>query len=131
MVNTDRDDQTIGDDTELLRRIPPRHFYTENNGSVRPSSAAFENDPNGGPMSIAIMDELDRLNLQPECMLIGHDSYGLVAFTAGLARELGQKIIRDPIDGEPAHGLVVGAKTGSVKKKLYKGCRWIIPPPKE
>jgi len=129
MINMDRDDLTIEDDTELLRRIPPIHFHQESDGYLRPSSAAFENHPSGGSMSIIITNALEKLDTQLKRMLIGHDDYGVVSFTAGLARKFGQKIVRDPVDGEPAHGLVVGKKTGSVKRNLYKGCRWVVPPP--
>jgi hypothetical protein len=52
------DDPTISDETELWRRIPPWHFFhDENLGRIRPSSAAFENHPDGSPMSVLLATE--------------------------------------------------------------------------
>lgn len=48
-----RDDPAILNDAQLWRRIPPWHLVNDQNlGTVRPSSAAFDNDPDGRPMSI-------------------------------------------------------------------------------
>ena len=53
-----------------------------------------------------------------ESALVEHEEgFSLVAFTAGTARDNGQKIARDPIEDEPAHGVVVGKKTRSIKRK--------------
>ena len=46
-------DSTVSDAAVLMRRIPPGHLYfDENLGRVRPSSAAFEDDDDGDPMSV-------------------------------------------------------------------------------
>jgi hypothetical protein len=47
------DDPTIAHSEALLRRVPPKHFYLDENlGRLRPSSAAFEDDDDGEPMSV-------------------------------------------------------------------------------
>ncbi len=123
------DDPTILDADPLWRRIPPRHFVPdENRGGMRPSSAAFEDHPNGTPMSVVLGKEVLAANRGPESVLTGLDGYGLVEFTAGLARESGQSVIRAPTQQEPAHAEVVGKKTGSVRRKLARSSTWIIPP---
>ena len=120
------DDPTIGHDAELWRRIPPWHFYRDpNDGSTRPSSAAFEDDSDHDPMSIVLGEEC----AGPASVLAGHDSYALAAFTARLAREKGQKLVRDPLPDEPAHGLVVGTKTTSTRRAFAKHSRWVVEPP--
>jgi len=43
----------IPDDAELWRRIPPRH-YPQGDGRTWPSSAAFEDPPNGTWMSVLL-----------------------------------------------------------------------------
>ena len=57
-ADTLRDDPTIPDLAELWRRIPPWHLVKDDNlGRVRPSSAAFDNHPNGSPMSVLLAQE--------------------------------------------------------------------------
>lgn len=101
------DDPSISDDTELWRRVHPKQFHTdENSGEVRPSTAAF----NDREMSVVIAAESRGV----DAVLAGYDEYGLVSFRAGFARELGQRIVRDPTPDEPAHALVIGAKPNRV-----------------
>jgi hypothetical protein len=50
----------------------------------------------------------------------------LAAVTAGLVRKCGQSVVRDPLLEEPAHALVVGTKTDSVRKRLAKGSTWVV-----
>jgi hypothetical protein len=126
----DSDDLTIPDEAELWRRIPPTHLILDHNlGRIRPTSAAFENHPDGSPMSVFLADIVLESGRKPEAVLVGHEGFTLASITAGLARECNQKIVRKPLDMEPAHAEVVGKKTDGVKKRFYRGCRWVIPPP--
>jgi hypothetical protein len=123
------DDPTIPDPSELWRRIPPKQIVPDENlGGLRPSSAAFDNHRNGSPMSVHLADVLAELGRGPNTVLVGHDDFALAAITAGLARECGQGVARDPLPEEPAHGLVFGKKTKAVRKILALGYRWVIPP---
>jgi len=123
-----KDDPTIPDKAELLRRIPPWHFIPdENQGLVRPSSAAFADDKDG-PMSVTLAEELTKEGRSLDSVLVGHGDFALASITAGLVRECEQGIVRAPTDDEPAHALVFGKKTKSIQRKLVKGARWIIPP---
>jgi hypothetical protein len=122
-------DPTILNPSELWRRIPPRWIVPDENlGGLRPSSAAFDNHSDGSPMSILLADVLAGLGRGPDTVLLGHENYALASITAGLARECGQGVARDPLPEEPAHGLVFGKKTRPVRRKLALGCRWVIPP---
>ncbi|MGH9840415.1 MAG: hypothetical protein ACREEM_16675 [Blastocatellia bacterium] len=123
-----KDDPTISDDADLWRRIPPWHFILDENlGDIRPSSAAFDDDPDGAPMSAYLAEECK----EPQIVLVNHDGFGLVAITAKLARECNQLIARQPVPGPPGHIVVVGKKTDSVRKKLARAAakNWVVRPP--
>jgi hypothetical protein len=123
------DDDTILNEAELYRRVPPQWLVRDENlGTVRPSSQAFQDSPNGSPMSVTLADVLSAAGREPSSVLSGHQGFGLVAITAGLARECQQGIMRDPTEEEPAHALVFGKKTGGVKSKFAKQSRWVVEP---
>jgi hypothetical protein len=125
------DDPAIADDVDLWRRILPQWVVKdENTGELRPSSAAFDDSPDGSPMSVVIEKIAMAQQISPAKVLNGYVGYGLCAFTAGLARALELSIATRPeVHGEPAHGFVVGKKTRSVRKKLSKASRWVILSP--
>jgi hypothetical protein len=120
------DDPTITDEAALWRRIPPWHFVPdENTGQVRPSSAAFDNDPNGSPMSVVLAAEA----IGPEQVLAGHPGFALASIKVGLVRECQQGVVRDPLPDEPAHALVFGHKTKMVRRRMAREATWVVPPP--
>lgn len=124
------DDLTIANDAHLWRRIPPWHFIFDGNiGRLRPSKAAFDDDDDGHPMSVVLADLVTASGRGSAHVLQGHDGFALAQITAGLARSKQQGVQRDPLFEEPAHALVFGNKTDSVKKTFAKGCTWIVPPP--
>lgn len=122
-------DPTIPNDAELWRRIPPHHiFYDENEGRWRPSTAAFENHPNGSPMSVLLGEMVLRSGRGPLDILTGYEGYALASIAAGLARQCNQGVAREPLPDEPAHAVVFGEKTYSVKKRFACGCGWAVGP---
>ncbi len=124
------DDSTIGDEAALWRRVPPWHFvYDANLGRWRPSSAAFDNDPDGHPMSVVLGDQVVSEGRDTGDVVAGHAGFALASLTAGLARSEGQGVTRDPLPDEPAHALVFGNKSKSVQRRLAKGASWVIAPP--
>ena len=82
----------------------------KNRGRVRPSSAAFEDDRDGSPMSVYRRDVIDREGDAPERVMVGHEGYGLVSFTAGHARSKNQTVCSNPLPEESAHAVVCGPK---------------------
>lgn len=127
------DDLSIADETRLLRRIPVRPdvniVWDGNNNRWRPSSASFDNHPDGSPMSVVLGDALSDMGRSYESAMGRHgDDFALVAFTAGVARENAQGVAREPVEDEPAHGVVFGNKTKRVKRNIAKNSFWIIPP---
>jgi hypothetical protein len=125
------DDPSILDQHELWRRIPPYHLVADKNeGRVRISSAAFEDDYDGDPMSTVLGSELLAAGRAPESALPpDHDDFALASITAELARRKGQAIARTPQADEPLHASVIGNKTSSVQKAFYRAARWVIRPP--
>ena len=119
------DDLTVPNDAVLWRRIPPRHLVDDQNqGGVRPSSAAFEDSPDGSPMSAALASGCGGA----QDVLTGHEGFGLVAFSAGFIREQGLRIVRDPQPEEPWHVLIVGNKTRGLRKQLTRNATWVVLP---
>ncbi len=123
------DDLSIPDDAVLWRRVTPEQCVKDtSSGEYRPSSAAFKDHPDGSPMSVLLADEVEASGRSAESVLAAYKGYGLVAFTAGLVRELGLGIVRSPLDYEPAHAEVFGRKTRSVRRTLARRCEWVIRP---
>lgn len=123
------DDLSIGNADILWRRIARSQIVQDHNlGQLRPSSAAFEDSPDGSPMS-AIWEKLHReLGLTESDALKGHQGFGLASFYVALARELGQGIQRDPLPESPAHVLVFGHKPKSFRRKLAQSVQWVKLP---
>ena len=128
------DDSSILGATELLRRIPPLHFYFDRNlNRVRPSSAAFEDDGDGDPMSVYLSSVLTAEIRESSTVLAGHEGYALASITAGLAREHLQTVHPDPLPEESSHAVVCGdkesGKKNAPKRKFALAARWVIAPP--
>ena len=121
------DDPSVADDCKLYRRIPPSQVVQDDNlGRKRPSSANFRNSSDGSPMSIGLGDTLAEGDRQPSDLLRNYPDHRLASFTAGFVRSLEQRLIRSPIEDEPAHGGVIGNKTDRVRKKMSEEACWEI-----
>lgn len=127
------DDPSIRAECKLLRRIPIKQdfiVWDHNQGRLRPSSASFRDHRNGTSMSIVLGDDLENSGRDPSEVLNNHENFALAAITAGLARETNQAVARQPMDEEPAHGIVIGNKR-KADKKMAKEAMWIVPPTNE
>src|SRR4051794_27216980 len=115
----------LGPDTLLWRRIPAFHIgFDKNRGCRVVSSAAFDDDSDGEPMSVVIA----RPGRAPEEVLRGHAGYGLVAFSVQVAESADQEILRAPMLDEPDHAHISGPKTSSRRKRLRDGAQWVLRP---
>ena len=124
------DDPTIENDAALWRRICPIWFVVDKNrNSIRVSSAAFDDHPNGTPTSVILAEIYKLTGREALDALAGHEGYALASITAGFARLCAQGVARDPLPDESAHAFVFGRKTKSIKRKLATGSHWVIPPP--
>ena len=129
MAEFDTDDLTVPDDEPLWRRIPKENLVKDQNSAgVRISSAAFSNDADGEVMSVMLASIMETTG-GTEKALAGHETFGLAVITAKDARALKQIIVRDPLDDEPGHAVVVGTKSPGTRKKLTAAARWLVPPP--
>ena len=62
-------------------------------------------------------------------VMAGHEEYLLASFSAGIARQHGQKLQRRPLEGFPSHAEVVGRKSKAVSSAFAKSSNWVIGPP--
>jgi hypothetical protein len=123
------DDLSIGSDAQLWRNIPPWHVVDDaNRGGKRISKAAFDDHPNGTPMSVVLGDDVVAAGREPSSVIANLEGFCLASVTAELARSLNQGIVRSPLAVEPAHAEVFGNKTDSVRKRFAREAHWIIPP---
>lgn len=106
------------------------HFYYDRRlERYRPSSAAFEDDSDGDPMSVYRMDVITIEQGTVERVMVGHAGFGLVALEAGRFRSKQQTIFPDPLPEESSHSKVCGPKTDSRRRWFAKQASWVIPPP--
>jgi hypothetical protein len=127
-------DPTIIDDTDLFRRIPPWHVYYDKNLSRwRPSSAAFEDDADGDPMSAYLSSVLANEKRDPSTVLAGHEGYSLASITAGLARTNSQTVHPCPEPDENSHSAVCGDKgknkKSAPKRQFASNAAWFVLKP--
>jgi hypothetical protein len=124
------DDPAVSDTSELLRRIPSWHFfYDQNLGRVRPSSAAFEDDPDGDPMSVYQRQIIESEGGSAARVMAGHEGYALASLTAGQLRSKDQTVHPDPLPAESSHTKICGRKSKPVCRRLAAEAVWVIPPP--
>ncbi len=126
-----RDDPSIKDDEGLWRNIPPWHLVRDDtSGTIRISSAAFDDDKDGSPMSVSLAEVVLQHGRNPEDLIRSLPDFALAAITAEVARGCNQGVIRDPTPQNPAHALVFGDKKRKrVRRRLAKAAEWVIPPP--
>ncbi len=130
------DDPSIQNDTGLFRRIPPwHHVFDGNQNRWRPSSAAFQDDGDGDPMSVYLSSVLTAEQRDPSTVLAGHVGYSLASISAGLARSKDQTVHPDPLPEETSHAVVCGEKgtnrKNAPRKVFASQAVWIVlnPPP--
>jgi hypothetical protein len=120
----------VGDaDGIVYRRVSSLQIETDYaTGELRPTSANFTDStrPNPSPMSCVADWLLD--DRPPESLVPGPGGDLLVALTVADLNEIGLEVVPDPIPDEPAHVLVEGAKTRSVRRALAVRSRWIVAP---
>ncbi len=123
------DDPTIQKDAVLWRRIHPSWCVRdENKGTLRVSSAAFDDSEDGTPLSVLLASLVAASGKQDLDVIADFPGYSIAGITAGIARSCGQGVARTPEPDEPAHASVFGRKTKSVKRTLAREATWVIAP---
>lgn len=121
------DDPSILSDDPLWRRIHPSQVVPDpKSGGLRPSSSAFNDHPNGTPMSVVLGKEVLAADRTSENVLQDHPGFSLASLTAGLVRHHQQLVYRLPVDDEPAHAEVKGNKPKSACREFAKQSTWIV-----
>jgi hypothetical protein len=119
------DDPSIVGEERLFRRIPRTWFDWDENGNAAISSAAFKD----AELSVNLESTMSRDGRPPADAIRSYPGYGLAAITAAYSRSLNQRVARDPLDEEPAHGVVYGQKKrGGIAGKLRDGALWVVTP---
>ena len=119
------DDPSIAGEERLLRRIPRTWFDWDEHGNAAISSAAFKD----AELSVNLESVMARDGHPPADAIRNYPGYGLAAITAAYARSFNQRVARDPLDEEPAHGVVYGQKRrGGIAGRLRDGALWVVTP---
>jgi hypothetical protein len=121
------DDTSIEDGDLLWRRVPSSPSFLAFDGKLghyRVASSAFDDDRDEDPMSVFVARTTSL-----DVVLHGHEGFGVVAFSAGFARGLGQTVYFSPDDGPQGHAKVAGPKTGAVRRAFARTARWVQRPP--
>lgn len=103
------DDPAIADDDLLWRRLHPTWVVPTDEG-FRISSAAFKD----GRHEVSV--DLAALTTQVQT-LAGFPQQGLAELKARVPRSLGHAIVRDPVEGNPAHALICEPPSQPNKKR--------------
>lgn len=127
------DDVSLGDRELLWRRIldrPMEWFTEEEDGTLRPSSAAFKDSTNEVSVNVASQTSLD-------AVMDGYGDQGLVSIPAGLPRSLNHIVAatveRDDPD-DPSHRVICPPENLGKKqrmkaaKEMAKQATWVIHP---
>ena len=116
-------DSSVGDDEEIWRRIPVSMVYWDNAiDRLRPQSGIFSDSDDGSPMSA----HRARCYGSPTEANTGDNL--MAGLTVGFVRGLGLGVATQPTTDDPGHLWVFGKKTASIKKKLARRAKWVIPP---
>jgi hypothetical protein len=115
----------IAPDAVFWRRVRPDWIIPDENlGRRRPSSAAFDDDRDGDPMSMYQANAGNAV----EDVLQGFDGYGLVSLTGAQLKALGYAVFSRPEQGFPSHVEVSGKKTKGAKSNMAKNALWVFEP---
>jgi hypothetical protein len=128
MPETREDDLSINSVDRLFRRVPPNQLFTDEDGTQRPTSAVFKHSE----LSVNIESLMIHQTRLPEDTLANHPGDFLTSVKAGEVRCYGYPIVKDnEPPNDPAHGVVLGKKTGSFANAMVRAHQWIVPPPKK
>lgn len=115
------DDQSIGPDAKLLRRLHPDWIH-----DGIPESSAFKPDPH--PDSIGTSVTLWESDEDEENVMRGNEHFGLVVVTMAECRDAGLGIVRVALPDNPNHCELFGPRADGKRRRLGKGARWVKYP---
>lgn len=122
-----QDDLSIPDSDRLFRAVKPNLLVSEPDGTMRPSSAVFKTQE----MSVNIESLMVEQGRSPEETLERFPGWLLTSIIAGDVRRFSCPIVKATAPpNDPAHGLVLGKKTGAFANAMRRSARWIVAPGK-
>ncbi|SPE44011.1 hypothetical protein SBA7_250018 [Candidatus Sulfotelmatobacter sp. SbA7] len=110
-----QNDPAISDDTVLWRAIPNSHICRGDDGTERSESWAFLSDDSEVSAWIATETDIQTLRAR-------FPNSRIAEFTAGEAREYGNIVARDPVEGDASH-VVICPTSGKPAKRIRKDAR--------
>lgn len=120
------DDTTIGDSELVVRAVHPTHWarVEGSENTVRPLRIAFNESSDGTGASVNLWSILQASGLpktfNPPALAEKRKDHGYVEFEAGIPRGYGSKVVRHPLDDNPAHAAICSlsdeAKTALSRK---------------
>lgn len=116
------DDASIPDVEPLWRRIHPAYLKTRADGGFDVSSAAFRDK--SGELSVHLSSLTTRTRA-----LSSYPTFSLAEFAAGVPRELGMGVCRDPLPEDPSHALVFPSASKGQAKRLAERCILVVTTP--
>ena len=125
------DDDTIGPDDYVLRRINPDHHLAPTDHGYRLSSSAFSESGANVSKYGGMSCQLERL--APNALDGLPEGWGLVKVRAGIVRAKGYLVGLDPVPGDDAHTCVWGGPQGKPGRKVPikdGDYEWVLRPPK-
>ena len=115
-------DDSVPDDSRLLRRIHPTQVIDDKNlNTKRPSSGAFDQPE----LSVDAEHILEQHNHDWHFSLEGYPGYSLVRVLATVAKGLELPVKHRPLQENPAHCEIHGRKTPRIAKALAKASSWV------
>jgi hypothetical protein len=126
---TPTDDPTIGNDEDLYLRVFPiaDMLARRSEGGFRPVSGCFRSDE---PLSVDLSSLCTAAETRDRDL---SHPFHVAVITAGAARAVGCLVVRDPLPGNAAHGLLYGSNAsgnGSLSMKqartVARGARIVL-----
>lgn len=129
-----KDDTTIVDDDQLIRRISKEHLKRDpTTGNQTLTSSAFQTPSKGrGNLSVDIEKLMLADNVNPAEFVMTGNFIAAVTLTAGQVRHVELCVAKTPIEDNPYHGDVGRSEGGRLTKKqrreLKENCAWLVKP---
>lgn len=109
--------RSVADEDLLYRAIHP--VFVKPDGTI--SSGAFNDEK----MSV---DLASKTTVSKSWKRFQRTQAGLASFPVSLAKRLKQLVRHDPLPWNHSHTLVLGKKTGSIRKELARNAKWEVAP---
>ena len=94
---------------------------------IHPKLAGADGWPNSGTFDDDNLSvDLARL-VDLDAALVHRPAYGVVGIPKALCDDLGLVVRRDPTDENAAHCLILGRKSGALRRRLEAGCLQLKP----